>query len=209
MKWFSSLLVFSILMAGCASNPAGTMLKPSSNFRRPSQNAPYVEFLGDSQTLGLLAYAHEVSWQCHACQPSATSGDLLAALPGVLALHPDAIHLMTGDLELSAPGANRGAAVIANVEAMVTAIQAAKIPLVIGLLPQLQTYTPYYENLGLQFLYGNQYGPPAVSLVPLIDYPDAVYAVDPQAVTLTATDYAVMLPLTQAAITALHANQPK
>src|ERR1700761_8502303 len=129
MKASSCSLFLCLFVMGCGMNsapPNAHRSSISSHYDRPAQKPVYVEFLGDSQTIGLLTYAHttaqELSWMCSACQPSATSSDLLAALPGVIALHPDAIHIMTGDLEIVAPGTNRAAPVMNNIDAMVSEI---------------------------------------------------------------------------------------
>ncbi|HTZ61002.1 MAG TPA: hypothetical protein VMB49_22995 [Acidobacteriaceae bacterium] len=213
MKAFSSLVVLCFFAAGCASDPGAGRLAQGSHFARSAVNAPYVEFIGDAQSIGLLNYAQDPSWQCTICQPSATSTQLLAALPAVLAKKPDAIHILTGAYELngslSNPLASRGQVPRENIQTMVTMIQAAKIPVVVGLLPPALSYTPYYLNLGLQDVYFDAPGPLQNTIPPLIDYYDAVYAVDPQPASLTAKDYAVMLPLTQAAINNLHAAEPQ
>lgn len=194
-------LVLSILVAGCASSPTAMAPKTDSNFRRPVQNPQYVEFVGDWESIGLLAYANNPHWKCTICNPGATSTDLLAALPTVIALHPDAIHILTGDLEVGYPNPITGVIPLENIAAMVTKIQAAKIPIVIGLLPPVDespSELNYRLNVGLLFDYTDVYGgPPYIALLPVIDYADinAVFDVDPDSAV-----YAAMLPLTEAAI---------
>ena len=65
------LLILSILVAGCASNPTAMEPKPAPDFRRPLQNTLYVEFLGDSQSIGLVAYANNPKWKCSALPAAA------------------------------------------------------------------------------------------------------------------------------------------
>ena len=87
-------------------------------------------------------------WKCTICNPGATSTDLLAALPSVIALHPDAIHILTGDLEVGYPNPITGVVPLNNIHAMVTLIQAAKIPIVIGLLPLQEVKALFLDEAG-------------------------------------------------------------
>jgi hypothetical protein len=208
MKLRLCLPLLCLAVAGCATSPSAFKSQISGHFARPTKKAVYVEFMGDQQTLGLLEYARSapdseqmLGWKCTVCQPGATSADLLAAVPAVIALHPDVVHILTGDLEIVAPGTNRGQAVMANLNPMVSQLQAAKIPIVIGLVPTLRGYTPYYLNAGIMADYNGVIGdPPYISPVPVIDYDDPIRDADPQASMLTAKDFALMLPQTQAAI---------
>ncbi len=200
------LLALSILTVGCASSPTAIAPKPAPDFRRPVQNSLYIEFVGDAESIGLVDYAKQPRWECTICNPGATSTDLLAALPKVIALHPDVIHILTGDLEVGYPNLITGAIPLSNIQAMVTEIQAAKIPVVIGLLPPVR-FNPdeksYRLNLGLVASYTDTYGRPFITLLPVIDYADinVEFEVDPDSVV-----YAAMLPLTEAAIDKLKAG---
>jgi hypothetical protein len=119
----------------------------------------------------------------------------------VIALHPDAIHILTGDLEVIEPIVGIYGIVPANnIAAMVAKSQAANIPVVVGLLPPVgesPDEANYRLNLGLIVSYTATYGPPSITLLPVIDYGDinAVFDVDPDSAV-----YAAMLPLTEAAI---------
>ena len=94
------LLILSILVAGCASNPTAMEPKPAPDFRRPFQNTLYVEFLGDSQSIGLVAYANNPKWKCTLCQPQLTSAQAINLIPQVLALKPNAVHILFGAYDL-------------------------------------------------------------------------------------------------------------
>ena len=161
----------------------------------------FLAVVGDWESIGLLDHAKNPHWKCTICRPDATSTDLLAALPTVIALHPDAIHILTGELEVDSGGLGYlGVVPTNNIVAMVTKIRAAKIPIVIGLLPPVKVSPDsdnYRLNIGLIFDYTDVYGSPGITLLPVIDYADidVVFDVDPDSAV-----YAAMLPLTEAAI---------
>jgi hypothetical protein len=208
MRLCLCLPILYLAVTGCSTSPSAFKPQVASHYVRPTKKPVYVEFMGDQQTVGLLNYARSVSdssemlgWKCSVCGPSMTSADLLAAVPFIVALHPDVVHILTGDLEIVAPGTNRGQAVMDNLEPMVTQLLAAKIPVVIGLVPTLREYTPYYLNIGIEYVFGDAYGQTAtIGPVPVIDYDDPIRDSDPLATSLTAKDYSLMLPLTEAAI---------
>ena len=219
------LLILSILVAGCASNPTAMEPKPAPDFRRPLQNTLYVEFLGDSQSIGLVAYANNPRWKCSLCQPQLTSVEALALIPQLLALKPDVVHIMVGAYELDYESAEpddelQDAAQVANsIQLMLTQLEATKMPVVVGNQPPCADPTVFdgveddayaiadFNNL-LTSLFSQPAAYPWTIGVPTIDY----YDIGPEATVCgafpspNAAGYARMLPLTEAAIDKLQAS---
>ena len=144
------LLILSILVAGCASNPTAMEPKPAPDFRRPFQNTLYVEFLGDSQSIGLVAYANNPKWKCTLCQPQLTSAQAINLIPQVLALKPNAVHILFGaydlDYETGEPDDEFTDAtqLIGNLQQILQPLEAAKIPAIVGNQPPCIDPTLYF-----------------------------------------------------------------
>ena len=146
------LLILSILVAGCASNPTAMEPKPAPDFRRPFQNTLYVEFLGDSQSIGLVAYANNPKWKCTLCQPQLTSAQAINLIPQVLALKPNAVHILFGaydlDYETGEPDDEFTDATQLIGQSphrlLPTRLEAAKIPAIVGNQPPCIDPTLYF-----------------------------------------------------------------
>jgi hypothetical protein len=178
---------------------------------RPVTNAgPLVEFVGDEISAGLVAAAGNPSWQCYNCLASTTSTVALAELPNVIAMKPDVVHILVGAHELEStptdPLADTGAVPLGNIGSMVTMLQAAKIPVVIGDMPPCSLINSYEFNAGLNYVYGGTYDQPLVPGVTLVDYDGIGGGAGVQPNPLcpgsipTAGGYTAMIPLAQAGI---------
>src|ERR1700733_892531 len=131
MKHLSALLV--VLLAGCSG-----IEQLTPNVHRNNLTTPHIEFVGDDISIGLVAYANNPMWKCTDCAQRATSGQLLEALPLAIANKPDLIHILTGSYDVDDPNWLGGACngdspdasrrTCANLESMVLALNAARIP---------------------------------------------------------------------------------
>jgi hypothetical protein len=176
-----------------------------------------VEFVGDEISAGLLAAANNPNWQCFNCQSGTTSSLALAQLPIVIASKPEAVHILVGAHELSGPGpspsdpAVEGTVPLANIASMVSLLQAAKIPAVIGDIPPC-LHIPFYR---FDVYMRNGYYGPGYEGIPGTSVPDVTFVPydsigggmgvipnpDCPASEPTSQGYADMLVLAQSAIT--------
>jgi lysophospholipase L1-like esterase len=166
-----------------ASNPTQLAVDISGYFAPdPGYVAPlHVAFVGDSIAMGLVAQANNPLWTCDDCAPEATSGQVLAGLPAIIATHPDAIVIMTGSYDVDDPTWNYGDAcgsstsnpsthLCDNIIAMTGLASAANIPVITGTTPawepgtlsnQLAASNPYGVQQGVDvtlFFYNRNLG---------------------------------------------------
>jgi hypothetical protein len=134
-----------ILLAGCQSS---LQLAPHmSHPVRSLTTTPYVEFMGDDQIQGLVVFAGNPLWKCTTCVQGQLSDAVLGEVPAVIALHPDLVVVQCCAQDLIAePNTHDVGALFNNVQAMVDAFEAAKIPVVVAMLPGSDAYDNYYFN---------------------------------------------------------------
>jgi hypothetical protein len=169
-----SVLFLCLSICGCGSvSPLGnksianTAPAPISAFQKDLARSTYVEFMGDDQIQGVVNYVNNPMWKCSTCVPEQLSADVLKEVPDVIARKPDMVMILTGAYDLKLPGADDRAQIPAgNVEQIVALFQAAKIPAVVWLLPELSYTDVYYFDTGMTFL--NEDMPPEV---PYLFYP--------------------------------------
>jgi len=137
-----------VLLAGC--QPATQLTPHMSHPARSLTTTPYVEFMGDDQIQGLVAFAGNPLWKCTTCVQGQLSDAVLGEVPAVVALHPDLVFVETGAYDLIVPGtSDRAVELSGNVSDIIAAFEAAKIPVVICMLPTTTLYENYYFNEGL------------------------------------------------------------
>jgi hypothetical protein len=134
-----------------ASSPTQLILDVSSYFAMAPNNSPTVEFVGDDISMGLVAYANNPNWRCDDCASGATSGQILAGLPLAIAKHPDLVHILAGSYDMYQltwidacdPNEGDGSSVntCANIQAIMSQLDAAHIPWTAGNLPEWQPGT--------------------------------------------------------------------
>jgi hypothetical protein len=112
---------------------------------------PYVEFMGDSQIQGLVAYANNGLWKCTTCAQGQTSTQVLAEVPQVAALKPDVVVVLTGAYDLvDNPDNAHAEPTVSNYDQIEQAFAAAKIPVVICTLPNSTVYDNYWTDEGME-----------------------------------------------------------
>jgi hypothetical protein len=170
-----------------------------------------VVFLGDEISAGLVAAADNPTWQCYNCLSTTTSVIAAAELAQVIAMKPQAVHILVGAHELygmcGAQPCETGSIPLANIETMVLQLQAAKIPVVVGTLPPctLNVDDDYRLDLALDNVFDNTYGnTPQFTTVPLIGYGGIGNASQVCATPMdpNAAGYNLMVPIAQAGISA-------
>jgi hypothetical protein len=220
------------LVLGCAS-----MQEPNLHPNLPQRDnvkTPRVEFVGDEISIGLVAYANHELWKCTDCASGATSGQLLAALPLAIANKPDLVHILAGSYDMADPtwpssgACNQDVAhpdmqTCANITAMMTQLQAAKIPFVVGSVVEWQAGTLSNQLAqpagGVLSVQGNIFdfdrdiayslgGDPPTGAT-IIDYYTNLLAADisSNGIDPTPAGYEIMLTLAQAAIDQTHTGE--
>jgi hypothetical protein len=211
-----------------APSPTQLILDLAGYFAPGPSPSPYVEFVGDDISIGLVAYANNEQWKCTDCASGATSGQLLAALPLAIANKPDLVHILVGSYDVDANpwslpcngGPNDpGQDTCVNLQIMEAQLTAAKIPYVLGNVPPWQAgtlsdqLTSSIEGIdGNIFFYDRTLeNVPAGVETPIVDYYDALTAsyISSNGIDPTPQGYAVMLTLAQAAIAQVPATESK
>lgn len=221
------LLSSGLLVLGCAQQPS---LHP--NLQRDNQTTPRVEFIGDDISIGLVAYANHELWKCTDCASGATSAQLLAALPLAIAKKPDLVHIMVGSYDMDNPAylnacnqndPTPGADPCTNIQAMMTQLNAAKIPFILGSIPEWQPGTLSNQLAapagGVAIVQDNEvlfnhwvvtsFLPPSPPVY-TVDYYNALS--QPSDISANGIDpspqgYEIMLTLAQAAIDQMHVGE--
>jgi lysophospholipase L1-like esterase len=232
------LAIVAMAIAGCGSNTpvrqAATIITtPASAYQRDLARSPKVVFIGDDTTLNW--FPQTALW-INKGVAGDTSGKMLARFQtDVIDLHPDIVHILLGTYDVSsetpwqvACGPATGAtATCANLDAMVTMAQAAKIKVIIGtptpwgsgsLATQLQNQAATVAKGNEEFLcqslrYRVQYDP-LYAGIPLVDYNQVLSGGGPgdspflpnltdNGIDPNAAGYALMTPLAETAIAAL------
>jgi hypothetical protein len=173
MKQHILVLALCILIAGCASSSSTTGrvgTAAAAQYARSAERYPYVEFVGDDISAGLVsaAGANYPNWKCTDCQAGATTSVALAGFAAVVAKKPDVIHILIGTYDIVTPAyANDpdcGQNSCQNLSAMLSMANAAGIKVVLGTIPpfgvgplaqQLSpngqgTFEQFYWNRSLQ-----------------------------------------------------------
>jgi hypothetical protein len=156
--------------------PTHLILDLSGSFMPPANgNSASVVFVGDEMSAGLVAAAQTQSrsnagWQCINCLSTTTSAFALANLPSVIAMKPSLVHILVGAHELTGAECGlapcySGAVPFGNIGAMITMLQQANIPVVVGNLPPCPAIAEYRLNIGINALAFISPGP-----VPIINY---------------------------------------
>lgn len=137
-----ALPVSLLALAGCSS-----MQQPGAHISKSLARTPYVEFVGDDLSIGMVAYANQMGnsfWHCTDCATGATSSQILEALPLALAQHPDVIHILVGTYDVTDPewdnvcnadSTDQSRHTCGNIDAMTAQIAASGIPYVVGSVP--------------------------------------------------------------------------
>jgi lysophospholipase L1-like esterase len=226
------LVVSSILplVLGCAS-----MQQPnlhSNILQRNTETTPRIEFVGDDISIGLVAYANHELWKCTDCASGATSAQLLAALPLAIARRPDLVHILVGSYDMEYPtdltACNEndpvpGTDPCTNIQAMIAQLNAAKIPFILGSIPEWQPGTLSDQLAvpvgGVDIVQANEdlfnrwivdaFLPPSPPVY-TVDYYLALN--DPSDISSNGIDpspagYEIMLTLAQAAIDQMHTGE--
>lgn len=199
--------------AGCG-NPTAT--KPKLAI--PDQvTSPYVEFVGDQITLGMLATATNPLWKCSLCGSGLDSTQALAVFPKVLALKPDIVHILVGAFELTGGGdAVEGLVPFQNIQTMVNQAKSAGVPVMVGQVPPCPLIAGYDLNIELLTAFEGMVGEPATEVgVPLVLYSGIGPVVTPEETSPVcasgylpnASGYGLMVGLAQQAIQGLHAGE--
>ena len=166
-----------------------------------------VVFIGDDISAGLVEAANDQTWTCYNCMASTTSTVAVTELAEIIAMKPNAVHILVGAHELSGlcgtEPCDSGSIPLGNIEAMVNQLQAAKIPVVVGTMPPCTGIDSYRLDLALGIVFDNSYGnTPQYASVPLIGYsgigPASTVCAGPFLPSVTG--YGLMIPLAQAAI---------
>jgi lysophospholipase L1-like esterase len=233
----STVAVLSMVTAGCGNNmpvrQAATIITtPASAYQRDLARYPKVVFIGDDTTLNWFP---QTDLWINKGVAGDTSGQMLARFQtDVIDLHPDIVHILLGIYDVSSSTPWRAAcgpatgptATCANLDAMVTMAQAAKIKIIIGtptpwgngsLATQLasQTTEPQgsEEFLCQSLRYRPEYDP-LYAGIPLVDYNMVLSGGGPgdspflpnltdNGIDPNAAGYAIMTPLVETAIASL------
>lgn len=108
--------------------------------------------MGDDQIAGLIAYANNPLWTCTTCTPGQTSGEALALVPQVIALHPDIAVIQVGAYDIIDGLENEPVPpTFHNIQAMQGLFRDAGITAVVSALPESTLYDYYGFDDGLQF----------------------------------------------------------
>lgn len=234
------------VVTGCGLSPSqvNSTSDVHPNFHRPFKSlstSPVVECVGDEICAGLAAEANgpnSVMWRCDDCSQGATSGVVLAGLPLALAQHPDVVVLLTGSYDvddpewtgacnMESPDINKHTCT--NIEAIVSQLEAAKIPFILGSPPSWQDGTLSDQlagTLGVDIVDANIFDferdedflvsvdPPGGTLDPgaqFVDYYSAMYSnyIGPNGIDPNPDGYQLMLSMTLPLIQSLHAGGNK
>lgn len=204
----------SLLLVGCTATQS-----PKPKLAIPDlATTPYVEFVGDAISQGMLAAAANPMWKCSACAPQLSSTQALNGFKTILALHPDVVHILVGTYELTgSTQADEGVIPGNNIGTMVNEAKSAGVSVVVGTLPPCPSINAGRLNL---VLYDNYVGmppsyPPLTEGVPLAAY-DTIgpFVAEGQVSPVCATGYlpnaagyGLMVTLAQQAIQGLHAGE--
>lgn len=146
------LAAATLIISGCSAG-LNQQPQPHKVMDAEGVTTPYVEFMGDDQAQGIVAYANQQDnsiWKCSTCVAGQTSTAVLQEVPAVIALKPDVVFLLTGAYDLLAdPMWPEEDTTSENIASAVTALNAQGIPVVIGNLPPSESYYNYYVNLEL------------------------------------------------------------
>ncbi len=184
----SVAIIACILLAGC-----GGSIPPSADAHtaRPIKalqvvSSPYVEFVGGSLAMGIVAQSSSPQWKCTTCRPGEISSQALSLEPQIAALKPDVVWVVMGEDELTGPMPSPGpppppseGIPLANIQQLTTELTAAGIPVVVANLPPLggangeDPQDLYRFNLGLEAMFMDPVGYPWTVGVELADYYDA------------------------------------
>lgn len=144
--YFLGMLIgLMIALTGCSSQPT---LQPHLKPQATLTTTPRVDFMGDDQIAGLVAYAGNPLWTCSTCEQAELSTTVLTKVPQVIALHPDIVVVQTGAYDEGIL-TSRTQPTFGDILDIIDALEAAGIPVVVCSLPDSSAYDPYYLNFGL------------------------------------------------------------
>jgi hypothetical protein len=207
-----SVLFLCLSISGCGSvSQLGntSIANNAQRYQKDLARTPYVEFMGDDQIAGVVAYVNNPMWKCSTCVPGQLSAAVLAEVPEVIALHPDMVMILTGSYDLQVAFTDRDPDIADNVEKMVAIFEAAKIPAVVCLIPTVAGTDNYYYNEGM-VIENEPPIPPQVSPVPYLftetDETDVAMTLDNE---FTQTDLAAIEPAMYQEVESFHLGGTK
>lgn len=150
-RWIYLYALVLVLLAGCQSMTQPGLQPHISGGPKVSMiTTPYVEFMGDEQIMEVVAYAGNPRWLCSTCAKGETSTDALTKVQSVIDRHPDLVVIQVGAYDLIAETNTHDVSTLyGNVQQMVDDFVAAKIPVVVSMLPGSDLYDDYYFNEGV------------------------------------------------------------
>lgn len=146
-----NLIVLSlvVMLTGCGGSTQFPQVNAHiSHPARSLSTTPYVEFMGDDQIAGLVAYAGNPRWKCTTCAQAQLSTTVTTRVPEVIALHPDIVLVQTGAYDEGIL-TSRTQPTFGDILDILDALEQAGIPAVICSLPKNPVFDVYYLNFGL------------------------------------------------------------